>query len=68
MTKQQAFECFTRIYYEDKYNLQRAVDQDYCKVQLQWSYFVEYLNRDGAITDRQRQTWGTPFKQTRRNA
>lgn len=61
MTKQQAFKQFTELYYEDKYNLQRAVDQDYCKVQLEWSGFVDNLNRDGEITDKQRQTWGTPF-------
>lgn len=61
MTKQQAFKQFTELYYEDRYNLQRAVDQDYCKVQLEWSGFVDNLNRDGEITDKQRQIWGTPF-------
>lgn len=66
MTKQQAFKQFTELYYEDKYNLQRAVDQDYCKVQLEWSGFVDNLNRDGEITDKQRQTWETPFKKGRR--
>lgn len=66
MTKQQAFKHFTELYYEDKYNLQRAVDQDYFKVQLEWSCFVDSLNRDGQITYKQRQTWGTPFKKGRK--
>lgn len=66
MTKQQAFKQFTELYYEDKYNLQRAVDQDYCKVQLEWFCFVDKLNRYDEITDKQCQTWGTPFSRRKR--
>lgn len=62
MTKQQAFKQFTELYYEDKYNLQRAVDQDYCKVQLEWATFIDGLCKDKQITQKQYDIWTTPFK------
>ena len=65
MTKQQAFNQFTETYYTDKYNLQRAIDQDYCKVQLEWATFIDYLCKDKHITQRQYDTWGAPFKKGR---
>ena len=62
MTKQQAFQIFTSEYYGDKYNLKRAVANDYYTVQLEWSCFTDTLCRDGEITLKQYSTWLTPFK------
>lgn len=34
---------------------------DYWTAQLAWSDYVDGLNRDGQITDKQRGNWATPF-------
>ena len=35
---------------------------DYWTGQLAWTEFVDSLNREGRITDKQFNTWETPFK------
>lgn len=34
---------------------------DYWTAEQEWSYYVDSLHRGGYITDRQRETWTTPF-------
>lgn len=35
---------------------------DYWTVWERWSAYVDYLNKDGQITDKQAFNWATPFK------
>ena len=51
MTFKQAVEWFAR---------EHTPYGDYWSMQLDWSCFVDYLQRDGQITERQRQNWGNP--------
>ena len=44
-----------------KYYLEPG-EYDYWRVQLMWSDYVDYLNRDGQITDKQAFNWATPFE------
>ena len=54
MNKKQMLQEFTEVYYGDKYNLQRAVDQDKVKVRGEFLDYIDYLAKDGRITERQR--------------
>ena len=54
MNKKQMLDEFTELYYGDKYNLQRAVNQDCVKVRCEFLDFVDYLANEGRITERQR--------------
>lgn len=56
MTKAEAVKEFKNIC-DDLY-IKRV---DYWTAQLAWSNYVDCLNRNGDITDRQRNTWSTPF-------
>ena len=56
MTYNQAVKDFERIYIQ--LYLKRV---DYWTGQLAWSDYVDGLNRDGKITDKQRSNWATPF-------
>ena len=55
MRYEQAVKNF-KVYYLD------PGEYDYCKVQLMWSDYVDMLNREGEITDKQRDNWATPFR------
>lgn len=57
MTYEQAIAEFQEAY-KDLY-IKRV---DYCHGQLAWATYIDNLNRDGLITDHQRNTWATPFK------
>ena len=57
MTYEQAVRQFQEIY-KDLY-IKRV---DYWTGQLAWSDYVDNLNRDMVITDRQRNRWETPFR------
>jgi len=56
MTKKDAIKRF-EIMYIDLY----IKEVDYWTAQLTWSDYIDGLNRDGLITDKQRDTWETPF-------
>ena len=57
MTYKQAVRGFEEAY--RKLYISRA---DYCTAQLAWACYVDCLNKDGQITDRQAFRWQTPFK------
>lgn len=45
---------FIQAFYNGDYGAYRkARKDDYCKVQLEWSYFIDSLCKDGIITQRQ---------------
>lgn len=50
MTKKQAIDSF----------LENKPFGDYWEMQLAWACYIDGLNRDGEITDRQRNTWDNP--------
>lgn len=56
MTKAEAVKDFKDIHMS--LYISRA---DYWTAQLAWSCYMDYLCRDGKITDRQFRTWSTPF-------
>lgn len=56
MTKKEAIKQFEEIYL-DLY----IREVDYWTAQLTWTEFVDNLNRNGEITDKQRDNWTTPF-------
>ena len=56
MTKREA----VRKFQEDFAYLYMS-EVDYWKAEEWWSYFVDDLNRNGIITNRQRENWAAPF-------
>lgn len=56
MTYKQAVEDFKETY-SDLYERQ----VDYWTAQLAWSNYVDNLRKDGFITEKQWNNWGTPF-------
>lgn len=56
MTYREAVKDFQR-YYRDLY----IKKVDYWTAQLAWAGYVDNLNADGQITDKQVSTWSTPF-------
>ena len=56
MTYREAVKQFKREY---RYLYINKVD--YWQAQQEWTFFVDSLNRNGEITDKQASTWSTPF-------
>lgn len=56
MTKKQAVKEFKSLYIELYIN-----HADYWTAQLAWSIYVDDLCKSGTITQRQYDTWTTPF-------
>lgn len=56
MTKKDAIKQFEEMYIDLYIN-----EVDYWAAQRVWSDFIDNLNRNGEITDKQRDTWETPF-------
>lgn len=56
MTYREAVKNFKRYY--RKLYIERS---DYWTAHLAWSDYVDGLNREGEITDKQASTWSTPF-------
>lgn len=65
MTKKEAKKLFVEEFFEDRYNLQRALDDDYLAVNLIWGGFIDTLCKDGVITLRQYETWTFPWHRER---
>lgn len=53
MTKKEANDLFIKEVYGDIKNFRKAKKDDYCAVQFSWSCFMDALNRNGDITDKQ---------------
>lgn len=49
MKMSQVYKDFKSMYPDYK----KAVKEDYCKVQLEFSMYIDGLNKDGVITDKQ---------------
>lgn len=56
MTYDQAVKRFKMYYIELFLN-----EVDYCTGQLAWATYVDELCKDGEITQKQYDTWATPF-------
>ncbi len=57
MTKAEA----VRIFKEYHPHMHKEAKDDYCKMQFEWSCFVDSLCKNGEITEHQYDTWTTPF-------
>lgn len=54
MTMEQIRREFIALCYDgDKRKYSAARKEDYCKVQLEWSYFIDCLCKNGVITQKQ---------------
>lgn len=61
MTRQEAIAEYITTYYGDKYNLARELETgDRVAVRCGFCDFLDYLAKDGRITERQRCTWTAP--------
>lgn len=59
MTKQEVIKQFALFYP----NYKQEAKKDYCKMQFAWACYVDSLNKDGQLTDKQVSNWLTPFKE-----
>lgn len=66
MNKPQADRLFIESYYGSDEAFREAVQDDYCKAQLNWSCFIDGLLRDGQITQKQYATWSFPGNRSKR--
>lgn len=63
MTRKEIIEEFTILYYGDKYNLQRELEQgDKIAARCALLDYVDALNKEGRITERQAQNFTAPAK------
>ena len=58
MTRQEAIKEFAEVYP----NYKQEAKQDYCKTQEAWACFVDSLCKDEQITQKQYDTWLSPFQ------
>lgn len=62
MTMMEANHLFVKEYYGDHKSFVKAVRDDYYKVQLEWSCYIDDLCREGVLTERQWQRATFPAK------
>lgn len=60
MKKPEADKLFIEDYYGSESVFKDAVQDDYCKAQLNWSCFIDSLCKAGEITSEQYETWAFP--------
>jgi len=53
MTMQEVKRIFISEFYGDMNKYKKARKDDYCKVQFEWSCFIDGLCKDGKITQKQ---------------
>lgn len=58
---------FIRNYYGSVAAFRAAVREDYCKVQLTWTCYIDGLCEAGIITQHQRDTWAFPGRKPRKH-
>ena len=60
MTRAEAIAEYIATYYGDIYNLKRELKGDRVAVRCGFVDFLDYLAKDGRITERQRMNWTAP--------
>lgn len=59
----QANQLWIKEYYGDKYNCLRAYNEDFIETKEGWAEFIDFLCKEGYISQKDYDTWNMPSKE-----